>query len=281
MIILYVFFAILGLAGLTALLWWLLVTTEGVYLGRRVVIWLYDLYARRYDGIKNYQSIYEHALIAQPIMDEVAPHKSPLILDVATGTGRLPVAMLKHKHFQGHIIGVDLSRKMLSHAAEKLQGCEGFTTLIWGPAEQLPFADDTFDVVTCLEALEFMSNPAAVLREITRVLRPGGVLLITNRIGTQMMPGKTWTDDEILDLLGECGMGEAKIEAWQEDYNKVWGFKAGKALPTGTRPLGEVLHCPHCAETLLIPIENGWECPNCKQVVPVEADGVLALFPLL
>ncbi len=43
--------------------WWLLITTEGVYLGRRVVIWLYDVYARRYDRIKQYDAGWEAATL--------------------------------------------------------------------------------------------------------------------------------------------------------------------------------------------------------------------------
>ena len=55
-------------AVLGGLLWWLLIYTEGVYLGQQVVIWLYDLYANRYDRIKEFQPEYEYALLADPIM---------------------------------------------------------------------------------------------------------------------------------------------------------------------------------------------------------------------
>ncbi len=157
------------LAGLIALGWWLLFATEGVYLGRRVVIWLYDLYATRYDGIKHFRREYDHMYLAQPIMERIAPIKSPLILDAATGTGRLPLAMLQHAHFQGRVIAVDLSRRMLSQAAVKFN--DAHVNLLCAPAEHLPFADDCFDVVTCLEALEFMEHPAATLSELIRVLQ--------------------------------------------------------------------------------------------------------------
>jgi ubiquinone/menaquinone biosynthesis C-methylase UbiE len=209
--------------------WWLLIASEGVYLGRRVVIWLYDIYAHRYDAIKNYRQEYEHMFLAQPIMQKIIPITDPLILDVATGTGRLPLAMLHHAHFEGHIFAVDLSWRMLKIAAEKLDGIRDVTLLL-SPAETLPFPDDLFDVVTCLEALEFMTSPENVLEELVRVLRPGGLLLITNRISTKLMPGKTWTNEQLMALMEKCGVEDVQIEIWQADYNKVWGWKKGDVV---------------------------------------------------
>lgn len=259
--------------------WWLLIATEGVYLGRRVVIWLYDIYANYYDDVKNYQSLYEHALLAEPIMDQVAPHQSPLILDVATGTGRLPLAMLNHSSFQGRVIGIDLSRRMLRNAAEKLNGYGDQATLIWCPAEKLPFADDTFDVVTSLESLEFMSSPKAVVTEMIRVLRPGGLLLMTNRIGTRLMPGKTWSKEQLTELLSTFDLDDAYVEAWQVDYHKVWAVKSGASQPAGKRPLGEILRCP-CCDELMIERDGTWVCEKCKGRAAVGHDGVIELFPL-
>ncbi|MBC8170615.1 MAG: class I SAM-dependent methyltransferase, partial [Anaerolineae bacterium] len=106
--------------SLVGLAWWLLITTEGVYLGQRVVIWLYDLYATRYDGIKQFLPDYDDLLLAQPIMNEIVPKTDPLVLDVATGTGRLPAALCRLPYFAGHIIASDPSRKMLAQAVIKL-----------------------------------------------------------------------------------------------------------------------------------------------------------------
>ncbi|MEP7291475.1 MAG: methyltransferase domain-containing protein [Chloroflexota bacterium] len=262
--------------GIVALGWWLLIASEGVYLGQRVVIWLYDRYAGRYDDIKHYSKEYDHSLLAQPIMAGIAPIKNPLMLDVATGTARMPLAMLRHRQFQGRIVAVDLSRRMLTHAAAKLRG-EKRVSLICVPAEKLPFADHTFDVVTCLEALEFMTDSGAVLREIARVLRPGGLLLTTNRIHTRIMPGKIWSDAQMQALLETLGMERVVIEYWQVDYNRVWGYKAGSAAPTLARPLAEVLRCPRCKAATLVEGDDGWSCPNCHFHTPASPDGVIEL----
>jgi len=212
--------------GLIVLGWWLLIASEGVYLGRKTVIWLYDLYAHHYDGVKGYRREYEHMFLAQPIMEEIAPLTSPLMLDAATGTGRLPLAMLHHTHFEGRIVALDLSWRMLKIAAHKLRGIKN-VWLLWCPAETLPFPDNAFDVVTCLEALEFTPNPEKTLAELVRVLRPGGLLLVTNRVNTRLMPGKTWSDAQVLALMEQLGMVDVDIDIWQVDYNKVWGRKKG------------------------------------------------------
>lgn len=272
------------LAALTVallwLVWWLIFATEGVYLGRRVVIWLYDLYAWRYDHIKNYHPEYERWLLAEPIMGAIEPHLSPLVLDVATGTGRLPLALLNHPAFQGRVVALDLSRRMLHLAARKLQPFGARVELLWSPAEKLPFMDGTFDVVVSLEALEFMTAPRAVLKELLRVLRPGGILLTSQRINTRTMPGKTWTEDELRDLLRSYGTDLAQFEAWQIDYKKVWALKAGQSPPLGARPLEEILRCPRCSCAFLERFADHWTCPNCKQQANIGADGVIELYPL-
>jgi SAM-dependent methyltransferase len=165
---------------------------------------------------------------------------------------------------------------MLAQAAAKFDG-DRRVTLLWTPAERLPFPDNTFDVVTCLEALEFMVDTKAVLREIVRVLRPSGLLLITNRINTRMMPGKTMPDAELLALLESFGIVNTTVDVWQVDYNRVWGKKAGTSPPTLARPLAEIMHCPRCDAVLMVEQGDGWTCPNCHFRAPVMADGVVEL----
>jgi ubiquinone/menaquinone biosynthesis C-methylase UbiE len=211
--------------------WWLLIESEGVYLGRRVVIWLYDLYAGRYDDIKHFRQDYDHLFLAQPIIERIAPNRAPLVLDVATGTARLPLALLRHKHFSGRVYAVDLSMGMLHQAVGKLNRYEreyqeeAPVRLLCAHAGRLPFSDGTFDIVTCLEALEFTPNPVESLRECVRVLRPGGLLLITNRLTGRWMPGKTWTQPDLTLLLMSMGIDQVTFDPWQVDYIRVWGVK--------------------------------------------------------
>lgn len=266
-------------AALVALGWWLLIASEGVYLGRWMVILLYDRFARQYDRVKHYQREYEEMYLAKPIMDAIAPQNDPLVLDVATGTGRIPLALARHEHFNGHTISIDLSRKMLHQAAENIYPYES-ATFIWCPAETLPFPDNIFDVVTCLEALEFMTNPAAVVKEMVRVLRPGGLLLTSQRVNTKFMPGKTWTSQQLQELLKTSGVVEAKAQIWQVDYRKVWGRKAGTSAAKGVQPLDQILRCPKCPDQLMRHEDGKWLCEVCNGMAQVGTDGVIELYPL-
>ena len=272
--------ALLALA-LLWLAWWLLIASEGVYLGRRAVIWLYDLYASRYDSIKRVQPLYERALLAQPLLDGIVPQRAPMLLDVATGTARLPLALLTHPDFQGQVIATDLSRSMLRIAARKTHAWSSRCCLLRCPAQSLPFGDASFDVVTCLEALEFMPRPAAVLAELLRVLRPGGLLFISNRIHTRLMPGKTWNHAQLTLLLRDFGAAEVWCEPWQVDYARVFVRKTGTSTPVGARPPGELLRCPCCGATALVTeSEAGLHCSRCGVRIAPTKDGILDLEAL-
>lgn len=268
--------AALILAG-AWLVWWLVFETEGVYLGRRVVIALYDLYAKRYDQIKAYDPAFEYVLLAVPLMQSLAPHRNPLVLDAATGTGRLPLALLDHSGFEGHIVGVDLSRPMLLQASEKLAENLAYVDLLHCAAECLPFPSNTFDLVTCLEALEFTPQPNTTLKELVRVLRPGGVLLITQRLNRRTMRSKVWTEDELRALLHALGIVHIEFEAWQTDYTKVWGKKHGESAPRLAQPLEAFLRCAVCQNTHYHYTPPYFECGTCGHRVGMSEGGIVEL----
>jgi ubiquinone/menaquinone biosynthesis C-methylase UbiE len=260
-----------GLTLLALLLWWLLIRTEGVYLGKRVVIWLYDVYASRYDGIVQHDTVEEHLHIAAPLMKQLDPHVYPLVLDVATGTGRIPLALCHHARFEGHIIALDLSRKMLVQAVTKIQEehFEDYVTFMRADARRIAFDDNSFDVVTCMEALEFMPEPLAALQELVRVLRPAGILLTTLRINERLMPGKLWSEETMRQHLQNAGITKIEFEEWQYDYSKVWGIKSGDSEFIGAKPIDGMLRCPCCERYMLN--ENGaFHCEKCNAIAPIE-----------
>jgi ubiquinone/menaquinone biosynthesis C-methylase UbiE len=220
---------LLLLAGLGWLLHWLLIRTEGVFLGRRVVVWLYDLAARRYDAIKQYDPDTESAFVTWPLSRRLKQGPATLVLDVATGTGRLPFFLLAEPTFAGRVIGLDASAGMLAQAADKLAGYGGRAALVHGAAGDLPFPDNAFAAVTCLEALEFLPDDTAALREMARVLRPGGVLLTTRRQGPEAgyFLGRARPREELEALLADLGLDDIRSQPWQVEYELVWAVKPG------------------------------------------------------
>jgi SAM-dependent methyltransferase len=214
---------------LGAIAYWLLVTTEGVFLGRRVVIWLYDITAHNYDAIKEFDQEDERLAIARPLLQSLREVPAPLILDVATGTGRVPALLLDEHAFQGRIVGLDPSGKMLALAATKLRS-RSSAILVQQTAVPLPFRDACFDAVTCLEALEFLPSDVEALREMVRVLRPGGYLMTTRRRGREarLFLGRYRPAAQFENLLRELGLDGVRTHSWQWDYDMVTARKAGR-----------------------------------------------------
>lgn len=212
---------------ITAVLYWLLVTTEGVFLGRRVVVWLYDKTAHRYDGIKEYEPEWEQFFIAVPLQHQLRDVPAPLILDVATGTGRVPELMLNQPTFHGKVIGLDASWPMLALAWGKIRPFAHRTALIQQTVNTLPFPDDQFDAVTCLESLEFFPDDAVALREMVRVLKPGGLLFVTRRRGWEgkLFLTKYRTVKQFEALLKSLGLEAVNTQPWQFSYDQVFGRK--------------------------------------------------------
>ena len=122
-----------GVAVVAALVYWQMVIAEGAYLGARVVAWTYDLVSSRYDAIKQFKPQNESWFVAAPLLRELIGIERPLVLDVATGTGRLPLALLRER-FRGQIVGLDLSRGMLRQARRKLAAYGDQVSLLWHDA---------------------------------------------------------------------------------------------------------------------------------------------------
>jgi SAM-dependent methyltransferase len=268
----------IGLALLGLLSYWQLVIAEGTHLGPRIVTLLYDLSARAYERIKQYDPGDEQWFLGLPLARALELIPAPLVLDVATGTGRLPRAVLRQPPFEGRVIGLDLSRRMLHQATQLTAQFANRLTYIWQDARNLPFDDDAFDAVTCLEALEFTPNPSEVLTELVRVLRPGGVLLTTNRIGrdVKLLPGRTFPRDEFAQVLAAFPLEEVKVRPWQMDYDLAWAIKTGEPRGGSVRPLIQILRCPTCRGKLERRTD-AFYCAECSCTYPVAQDGVIEM----
>jgi demethylmenaquinone methyltransferase / 2-methoxy-6-polyprenyl-1,4-benzoquinol methylase len=105
------------------------------------------------------------------LVDRVEAGPGDTVLDVATGTGAVAAELLRRKRCA--VVGVDQSPEMLAEAQRRL---DGRVRLVEGKAEELPFADASFDALTFTYLLRYVGDPAATLRELSRVVRPGGTV---------------------------------------------------------------------------------------------------------
>jgi ubiquinone/menaquinone biosynthesis C-methylase UbiE len=208
------------------LLYWQLVVAEGAYLGKRTVALLYDLFAPRYDAVKQFNPISDAILLAEPILRS---NPNARVLDIATGTGRLPLTLFLQPRFTGSIVAIDASKRMLAVAEQKLAAYADRLTLLHQDAQQLPFEDEAFDVATCLEALEFMPDWRETTSELCRVLKPGGLMILSNRIGPDAwkLPGRAMTTQRLIAVLSEMSLTQIVAQEWLVDYDLVIAHKIG------------------------------------------------------
>lgn len=102
---------------------------------------------------------------------------SPLegkILEVGVGTGK----NLQYYNTKAKVTGIDLSPKMLSHAIKRLNSLNKDYSLLLMDAENLKFEDSSFDYVVCTYVLCSVPNPVKALKEMKRVLKPNGKILM-------------------------------------------------------------------------------------------------------
>lgn len=198
---------------------------EGVHLGRRVQAWLYDRWAKKYDRDKRESQAHDAERLARPLLAALADIPNPAVLDLATGTGRLPLALLREAGFTGHVTALDISEGMLAQAAAKLADYAGRFTLLRQEEYPLPFPEASFDAVCCLEALEVMPEMETPLRELHRLLKPGGVLLTTRGTEASGRKAKVVNAAELRSLLERIGFEQVEIQPWWRCFDLVWARK--------------------------------------------------------
>lgn len=213
---------------LVLILVWQLYIAEGAHLGRRAVVWLYDLAAGRYEGIKSYDRDWERKFLGEPVAAVMSGFGSARLLDVGAGTARLERALANTGREADFLVAVEPSRAMIRQARDTSSLEHVRWVQAW--ATPLPFPAGAFDLVASLEVLEFTPNPRATLMELVRVLRPGGWLLVTNRIGWQapLIFGRTFSQVDFPRVLASCGLVDVEVFAWQMDYDLAWARKPGR-----------------------------------------------------
>ena len=134
-----------------------------------------------------------------------------VVLDIGSGPGTITAGLARRA---GRIIGLDASAEMVNTARRRVNR-RGITNVTFevGSAYNLPWSDDSFDVVYAHQVLQHLSDPVRALREARRVLRPGGLVAVRDADYGTMVHGPT----------------EPAIERWRRLYHQVTAANGGEA----------------------------------------------------
>jgi len=144
---------------------------------KRHALQLFEELPARYDELGAALSFFQDPRWRRVMVASVGAEPDERVLDVATGTGLVAQALVERYGCQ--VVGLDQSAPMLTRAHAKLlaePSLAGRVELVEAEAEALPFGDAEFDHLTFTYLLRYVDDPAATLRELARVVRPGGRL---------------------------------------------------------------------------------------------------------
>jgi ubiquinone/menaquinone biosynthesis C-methylase UbiE len=148
------------------------------------------------------------------------------LVDVGCGSG---VFLDRHGRDAGRVAGIDLSAIQVAQARRALAGriAAGTAEIVRGDAAALPWDDGSFSAATCVGGLEFFDDPAAAVREMFRVLEPGGRVAVTYGIDDTdedcLREATAWglahpPESEARKLLEDAGFSLVEISYLEEDY---------------------------------------------------------------
>jgi demethylmenaquinone methyltransferase/2-methoxy-6-polyprenyl-1,4-benzoquinol methylase len=163
------------------------------------------------------------------LVSRVTAGRDDTVLDVATGTAAVAIELVRQRDCT--VVGLDQSAEMLAEARRRiaLAGLTSRISLVEEDARTLPFADGHFDALTFTYLLRYVDDPAATLKELARVVKPGGTIA-----GLEVgVPEGPWRGPwELWVRLGLPGAGAVIGNGWHEvgaflgpsirDYYRRW-----------------------------------------------------------
>lgn len=146
-----------------------------------------EFYNRRYQKIQKNKF--------QSVLEEL--NEADRVLDVGCGTGLFLGEVIKKSEF---VVGTDFSFEMLAKAKKQTN----FASLVLADADNLPFQDGIFDAVVSLTLLQNMPDPTHTVREMSRVIKPQGKLILTSL-------RKKHSVDEIEELVSSANLKSLRV----------------------------------------------------------------------
>ncbi len=169
---------------------------------------VFDSVAPNYDLMNDLMSLGIHRLWKQFTINLAAVQKGWKILDVAGGTGDLTSAFAQQVGESGEVVLADINAEMLNVGRDRLinEGIVGNVHCVQADAENLPFEDDHFNLITIAFGLRNVTNKDNALASMFRVLKPGGRLFVLEFSQVHFPPLKALYDVysfQILPFLGK------------------------------------------------------------------------------
>ncbi|MCK5787500.1 MAG: bifunctional demethylmenaquinone methyltransferase/2-methoxy-6-polyprenyl-1,4-benzoquinol methylase UbiE [Chlamydiia bacterium] len=192
---------------------------------------MFDNISPKYDFLNHFLSMGIDIQWRKKVVSIIEKSGAKNILDIATGTGDLAIAMSKINPEK--ITGLDLSEGMLKIGIEKIKekNLSSLIEMIQGDSEDLPFSDNTFDAITVSFGVRNFENLSKGLSEIYRVLKPGGTFVILEFSQPQKAPMKQlygFYSKYILPTMGKIISSDSSAYTYLPE--SVEAFPYGKEL---------------------------------------------------
>jgi demethylmenaquinone methyltransferase/2-methoxy-6-polyprenyl-1,4-benzoquinol methylase len=172
---------------------------------------VFDAVADKYDLMNDLMSFGLHRLWKAYAVAVAQACEGDRVLDLAAGTGDLTRAFARRVGPRGLVLHTDINEAMLRRGRERLLDEGVLVPSLLADAQALPLPDACVDVVSVAFGLRNMTDKAAALAEMARVLRPGGRLLVLefSRVAAPLAPAYDWYSFNVLPRLGQWIAGDA------------------------------------------------------------------------
>lgn len=171
---------------------------------------VFDSVATRYDLMNDLMSMGLHRAWKAYTVMVANVGEGSRVLDIAGGTGDLALAFSKKVGASGQVVHTDINEAMLRTGRDRLLDAGVALPTLVCDAEKLPFPDNHFDVVTVAFGLRNMTHKDLALKEMNRVLKPRGKLLVLefSKVAKPLAKAYDWYSFNVLPRLGKLVAGD-------------------------------------------------------------------------